>query len=69
MATELPTLPQEAWDLILLNHKTDHTVPELWLSHRHVSTKFRDTIESLFRDSILPKTFICVQLGMVTTKH
>jgi len=59
----LPALPQEAWELVLLNYKNDHTVPDLWLSLRHVNTKFKKTIESLFTKTLLPKTWIKFNLG------
>lgn len=65
----VPVLPQEAWDLVLKNHFSKHTVPEMWIHLRHVNTKFKKTIETLFAKEILPKASINVDLGNRTSLY
>jgi hypothetical protein len=63
MAKQIPTLPTELWIRVLESHRTPQTLPGLWNAIRHVSTTFREAVESIFRDNLLPKTSITFNLG------
>ncbi|KAH6720967.1 hypothetical protein BKA61DRAFT_570597 [Leptodontidium sp. MPI-SDFR-AT-0119] len=60
---QCPSLPTELWTQILQNLNDDEDLPSLWKSCRHVSTAFRDTAESIFRERHLPKTRFYFYLG------
>ncbi|KAH6672544.1 hypothetical protein B0J14DRAFT_75505 [Halenospora varia] len=57
------TLPPELWHRILRNLNEENDLTELWISHRHVNTAFRDAVESIFRARHLRKTYINFNLG------
>lgn len=60
----IPKLPTEVWLRVLQHVKADKT--ELWTSVRHVSRAFKESVETIFRERHLPKTYIHIDLGMYT---
>jgi hypothetical protein len=63
-ATMPVTLPTELWIRILSLIANDlNDRPKLWVSGRAVCTAFKETIETIFREKHLPKTFIQFHLG------
>ncbi|KAG9239897.1 hypothetical protein BJ878DRAFT_7520 [Calycina marina] len=66
MATQsLPRLPTELWLRVFQNLNNDHDLPEAWLSLRHVNTTFKVCVETIFRENLLPKTWVRYDLGEV----
>ena len=59
-------LPTELWIRILsfvANDQVDR--PELWVSGRAVSATFKEAIETIYSEKLLPKTFIRYHLGKI----
>lgn len=63
---QLPKLPTELWIRILSTIKASESgnLTDLWISMRHVSTAFKEAVESVFRDRYLSKTYIDFLLGI-----
>lgn len=56
-------LPNELWIRILQDINADPDLPFLYITCRHVNSVFRDAVESMFRDRMLPKLRINFSLG------
>jgi len=68
MATKYIQLPSELWLRIMEQNLTQSASgsggePHAWLKLRQVNTVFRTSVETIFREAILPKTFIRYDLG------
>ena len=68
MATKCAQLPINIWLRIIEKTLTPSETgsggePNAWLNLRQVNRVFRAGVESLFREMILPKTFIRYDLG------
>lgn len=60
-------LPNELWTRVLQNLDNDEDRPELWMIGRHICTTFKHEVESIFRDTALPKTMLIFNLGLGPT--
>ncbi|KAH8646571.1 hypothetical protein BGZ60DRAFT_535555 [Tricladium varicosporioides] len=61
--TQPAILPPQLWHQVLRNLNEENDLTELWMSHRHVNTVFRDAVESIFKARHLRKTYINFNLG------
>lgn len=64
MANTPVTLPTELWIRVLENNMSNEALPEMWNAVRHVSTTFKQAVEAIFRENILPQVWITYDLGM-----
>ncbi|KAH8586776.1 hypothetical protein B0O99DRAFT_48858 [Bisporella sp. PMI_857] len=63
MAAQIPLLPPELWFKVIESHESDQNLPEMWLTWRHVSKTFQNVVETIFQESVLPRTCIRFLLG------